>query len=220
MNTKEKMDQLSEFEAQRTLLSLKKNELLDQVKVPIEVLAAQDEANKQRQKLDRDALKIQKEIQSWTVELMSEVIDPEMPPEFMEALSKARAQREDIQSQATQRYEALHKKLTEQKVAIDSNLLANVQDVYNQVAQRKDEISAEFGDKAEAIEDNIAKLTAEIKAEVIELGASVKSDFYHAVYVKGRTTWNTDLLDGMIIAFPALEKARKVGAPSVTLRKI
>ena len=63
-------------------------------------------------------------------------------------------------------------------------------------------------------------LSAQIKEAVIREEKSVKGEHYHAVYVRGRVSWNSDMLDGMIVAFPALEKARKVGAPSVTIRRI
>ena len=46
------LDQLGEWEAQAALLEMDKRRLLDEVKIPDEVLAAQDEANKKRQAID------------------------------------------------------------------------------------------------------------------------------------------------------------------------
>lgn len=219
-STIEKLDQLADFQAQIDYLEMQKRELLDAVKIPDEVLAAQDEANKRRQKLDADALIIQKEIQGVTAQLMSEVVEPELPDEYKAALAAARQQREDIQSQATSRYEQLQKKMAEQKARVDADLQAKTRDVYAHVETRRAEINAEFSGKTDAAQDNIAKLTAEIKADVTREGKTVKGALYQAVYQKGRVTWNTDMLDGMIVAFPELVKARKEGAPSVALRRI
>jgi phage host-nuclease inhibitor protein Gam len=106
------------------------------------------------------------------------------------------------------------------KAKIDADLQAKTADVYTKVYIRRNEIEAEFADKAASVIDNIASLTAEIKAATIQEGKTVKSKFWQAVYVKGRVTWNTDMLDGMCVAFPELLKARKCGEPSVTLRKV
>jgi hypothetical protein len=55
---------------------------------------------------------------------------------------------------------------------------------------------------------------------VIAHGASVKAKFLHAVFTKGRVSWDTKMLDGLALAFPRLNEARKEGDPSVSLRKI
>jgi hypothetical protein len=57
-----------------------------------------------------------------------------------------------------------------------------------------------------------------VKESVIAGGESVKGEFLHAVYVKGRTTWETKLLDGFAAAHPEILQFRKVGEPSVTIR--
>jgi len=214
------LDQLAEWQAQADLLEMDKRRLLDEVKIPAEVLAAQDEANKARQALDSDAFRIQKEIQTVTAQLMGEVKDPEMPPEFVAALAAARAQRDDIQSQATSRYEQLAKVTAEKKAQVDAALTAKTQDVYAQVAQRKLDISAEFDDKSAGLLDNIAKLTTQIKAETVKEGKTVKGKHFMAVYNRGRITWNTDMMEAWINDHPFLNAARKEGKPSISLRKI
>jgi len=80
------------------------------------------------------------------------------------------------------------------------------------------EIEAEFADKSEAVNANIASLEAEVKQAVIEHGASVKSTFLHAVWTKGRVSWDTKSLDGYATAHPELLSFRKEGEPSVGLR--
>lgn len=82
------------------------------------------------------------------------------------------------------------------------------------------EIEIEFSGKGEAVSEKIAELEAEVKELVKSAGASVKGQFLHAVYTKGRVSWDTKTLDGLAIAIPELTQARKEGEPSVSLRKI
>jgi hypothetical protein len=214
MTIEQLLDTLAEYQAQADYLEMKKQELINEVKIPAEVLAAQDQANKRRlwarQKLG-DRLK---------AEQLAEVKDPEIPPEFAAAIEAARKQRADISTKFFEKNEADRQATETAKDAINAELTKSVEDVYKAVAVRKQEISSEFSEKAGAVLDNIAKLKARIVEEVKAAAKSIKGSVFHAVYVKGRVTWNTDMLDGMIVAFPALEKARKVGEPSVTIRKI
>jgi hypothetical protein len=214
------LDQLAEYQAQADLLTLDKQKLIDAVKIPDEVLKAQDEANKARQAVDSLLFATQKEINAQCRAVVADLDEPKLPPEYVEAMAAYRAQVEDANSQASYRSEQEQKRSAEKKAQIDADLQAKVSDVYAQVATRKLEISAEFDDKIDAAKNNVEKLTAHIKAETKAHGKTVKGQFYQAVYVKGRVTWITDMLDGMIVAFPALAKARKEGEPSVTLRKI
>lgn len=82
------------------------------------------------------------------------------------------------------------------------------------------EIEAEFAGKTEAVDANIAALTAAIKAEVLEFGASVKATFLHAVYGKGRVSWDTKAMDGYAVDHPEILFMRKEGSPSVSIRKV
>jgi hypothetical protein len=243
-----KLDALADYQSQIDYLELQKRELLNEIKVPAEILAAQDEANKARQRLDSETMRIQREVEAVTAELLSAIVDPPIPPEFAEALAKARERREEIKRQENDRREQLLRTINISKARIDADLQSKTRDVYAQLAQRKQDIEAEFSGKAEDAKANIDKLTAEIKAEVAKGKESVKGHFWMAVYAKGRTTWKTDLLDDvyftlhkiqklLILLVPEheelvvlgievggvianLEKARKVGDPSVSLRKI
>lgn len=82
------------------------------------------------------------------------------------------------------------------------------------------EVEAEYSGKSEAVTEKIAALESEVKELVKENGASVKGQFIHAVFTKGRVTWDSKQLDGLMIAIPQLAQARKEGEPSVSLRKI
>ena len=63
-------------------------------------------------------------------------------------------------------------------------------------------------------------LKADIEADVIQKGESVKGARFTAVYVKGRVTWDTKMLDGMMSLIPQLADARKQGEPSAQIRKV
>lgn len=82
------------------------------------------------------------------------------------------------------------------------------------------DVNMEFADQLEAVDDNIEKLTSEIKAEVVASGTSVKGTYLHAVYSKGRVSWDTKKLDGLALVVPQLKEARREGDPSVSIRKI
>ena len=82
------------------------------------------------------------------------------------------------------------------------------------------EIEAEFSDKAAAVNDNIAALEAEIKADVLTCGATVKGATMMAVWNKGRVSWDGKKLEGMMAIIPGLAEARKEGEPTVSLRAV
>jgi hypothetical protein len=220
MTIQEQLDLLSDYQSQIDLLNLQKQELLDGVQIPAEVLAAQDEAIKRRLKLDTEFWERQKAAEQLKIEALAAVPDPEMPPEFVAALEAARLRRGEIEAQFNQTANDDLRALREAKAKVDDDLQLQIRDVYNQVEQRKAEISAEFAGKVEAANANIAKLTAAVKAEVIKAGQTVKGKFLQAVYVKGRVTWDTAKLDGLMILLPQLKDARKEGEPSITIRRI
>lgn len=95
-----------------------------------------------------------------------------------------------------------------------------VHDIEEEFAYKINDIEAEFAEKNEGLNANITDLEQAIKYEVIANGASVKGDYLHAVYTKGRTTWDTKSLDGYAVAHPEIEPFRKVGEPSVSIRKV
>ena len=83
------------------------------------------------------------------------------------------------------------------------------------------EIAAEEHTALEAIQDNISQLQEHIKQCVITTaGATVKGKYLMAVWNKGRESWDGKLLSGYAVAHPEILQARKVGEPSVTIRKV
>ena len=66
----------------------------------------------------------------------------------------------------------------------------------------------------------IAELRAEVQSEVLAGGATVKGSVYMAVWNKGRVSWDSKKLDGMMSIIPALKDARKEGEPTVSFRSV
>lgn len=82
------------------------------------------------------------------------------------------------------------------------------------------DIDAEFAPKQDAIAAKISSLEEQAKTAVLAEGETVKGGALQAVYAKGRVTWDGKKLDGMMSLIPQLEDARKVGEPSVSIRKV
>lgn len=90
--------------------------------------------------------------------------------------------------------------------------------ITDEIKKRLEEVEAEYAAKTEGVSANIGKLEAEIKQAVIANGASVKGAFLHAVFTKGRVSWDTKSLEGYAVAHPEVLSLRKVGDPSVSIR--
>ena len=100
---------------------------------------------------------------------------------------------------------------------------ANKQDVIDQILPKSvrdqlDDVEAEF-------EADLANLSAkqkmvedQLRYSVINAGVKkVEGAIYSATLVKGRTTWDTKTLEGMIALVPQIQVARKTGDPSVRI---
>lgn len=70
------------------------------------------------------------------------------------------------------------------------------------------------------IGDETAALTQEIKEAVLKIGNTVPGSFLQAVWNKGRTSWDTKALVGYAVSHPELNGLKKVGNPSVSIRKV
>jgi hypothetical protein len=81
-------------------------------------------------------------------------------------------------------------------------------------------VDAEYAACAQALETTIAQVAACLKQAVLERGASVKGTGLHAIYVKGRVTWDSRYLEIYAASHPEIQPARKEGQPSVSLRKV
>ena len=79
-------------------------------------------------------------------------------------------------------------------------------------------IDAEFDPLTDAVNETIGVLESEVKTAVLSHGASVKGA-YTAVFYKGRVSWDTKALNGYAAAHPEIEQFRKVGNPTVSIRR-
>ena len=92
--------------------------------------------------------------------------------------------------------------------------------ILKQVAPQLEAIDAKFEGRLLELSDRVASIEASVCAAVKLHAQSVKGEQLHAVYSKGRTTWDGKKLDGMMALIPQLKEARKEGEPSVSIREV
>jgi hypothetical protein len=84
---------------------------------------------------------------------------------------------------------------------------------------RLDEIDAEFTQKEEGATEAINALEAQIKADTLAQGETVKGSAFVAVWSKGRVSWDGKGLTTYAEAHPDVLQYRKEGDPSVSIRR-
>jgi len=89
-----------------------------------------------------------------------------------------------------------------------------------EIKQAVEDVNAEFADKETAVRENMADLEAQVKQAVIDDGETAKGGVLQAVFNKGRVSWDSRKLEGLMIAFPKLQEARKQGNPYVAIKKV
>jgi hypothetical protein len=211
------LDQLADFQAHRDLLESDKRALLDDVKIPAEVEMIVKAGTRMMAEVESTFAPMLDAINAETQSKLAEIVIPE---EIKAQLALIDASRRMVNENAQLRRDEIAKKVQARKSELQAEIEAQTREVYASIAARKNEIEAEFAGKSEAVDDNIKRLTDAIKAEVKTLKKSVKADHFHAVYVSGRITWNTDKMEAWRQAYPFLDEARKEGEPSITLRRI
>lgn len=88
-----------------------------------------------------------------------------------------------------------------------------------EILAQVEEIRKKWADTTESMTAEIAELEADIKADVLSCGETVKGARLMAVWNKGRVSWDGKKLDGMRALIPQLDTARKVSDPTVTIRE-
>jgi hypothetical protein len=101
----------------------------------------------------------------------------------------------------------------EKKTAIEK---AFPQEVRNKIV----EIESDFIEKELATNAKIAELEEDIRVAVLNTGSTIRGKTMMAVWSKGRVTWDSKVLEGMMVFVPELKSARKEGQPSVSIKKI
>lgn len=78
--------------------------------------------------------------------------------------------------------------------------------------------TAAFEAEIASTTDAIKSLETEVKAEVLALGQTVKTDHISAIWNKGKTTWDGKLLEGYAVAHHEILAAKKTGQPTVSFK--
>lgn len=69
------------------------------------------------------------------------------------------------------------------------------------------------------LRSDISALEDLVRQNTLLYGQSVRSERMMAVWSGGRVSWDDQALSGYALAHPEIAKLRKVGAPSVSIRK-
>jgi hypothetical protein len=81
-------------------------------------------------------------------------------------------------------------------------------------------ITKEFATLESSVAIEAAELEAQIKDHVTQSGATISGKSLMAVYVSGKTSWNTDKLDGLALKLPEINECKTVGKPFVNIRPV
>ena len=92
--------------------------------------------------------------------------------------------------------------------------------ITSEIRSRMLAIEAEFEPGITETTDRIAQIEVSIREQVIRDGGSTKGTHLHAIFVKGRVTWDGKALDGYSRANPEILPFRKEGSPSVSIRAV
>jgi hypothetical protein len=81
-----------------------------------------------------------------------------------------------------------------------------------------DALEIEMRPYLNAYAEQTTQLEVEARRLVLDLHETVDGSQVQLVYVKGKTTWDGQKLQGMASLIPQLKEAMKVGDPSVSIR--
>ncbi len=87
-----------------------------------------------------------------------------------------------------------------------------------EIREQLAEVDAEFDPKIEELNQSKAILEAQIKAQVLEAGRTIKGSLHSFTFSKPRISWDSKGLDGYAAAHPEILQFRKEGSPSVSIR--
>jgi len=217
MDTKEKLDLLAEFEAQREQIDSNKRALLDDVKIPAEVEEIVKNGMKQMGEVESSFAPTLKAIAEETDIKLALIV---IPDEIKAALAEIDGQRAEVRKRQEEQEFEIAQRIRAIKAEVQAGVEAKTKDIYAAIAQRKAEIEAEFAGKAEAVDENIKKLTDDIKSDVKNLRYTVSGQYRQAVYNKGKKSWIAQRLDAYTETHPDIKECYTVGDPLVTIRKI
>jgi hypothetical protein len=82
------------------------------------------------------------------------------------------------------------------------------------------EIDAKYLGQTSDLQARITDLDKWIREEAMKFGASIKGSRLHAVWMKGRVSWDTRALDGYAAGHPEIAGFRKEGQPTISIRPV
>ena len=106
-----------------------------------------------------------------------------------------------------------------QAIALEKQALIDTI-VTPEIKAKLQEIEEEFKPRFEAMDEIIGKAEKEAKELALQIGESFKGSFLHAVYNKGKVTWNVQGLDGYAIDHPEIRFLREEGKPYIAIKKL
>jgi len=113
--------------------------------------------------------------------------------------------------------------LSEVRAAADVTRIdyeAKREEILKAVKTELDALAAEYEPLLASANERAAALEAEVRRDVVDHGASIKASRLHAVFSRGRITWDNKGLDNFAIAHPEVLRFRKEGEPGVSLRVV
>ena len=214
-----KLDLLAEFHSQKDSIDAKKRALLDDVKVPAEVLQVMNDGNMRIQAYEANQ---RKAIEKTREEIQAKLDAIKIPDEIRLAYEEINHQRELITAFQHAKQNEYQDAIFAKRNEIQAEMQAQTAQVYADLAKRKQDIEIEFAGKIDDVDGNIAKLKAEIEADVLAHGKTVTGKYKQAVWNKGRVgSWNSGKLDGLALIMPAIAECRNQGGePTVTFRDV
>jgi hypothetical protein len=90
--------------------------------------------------------------------------------------------------------------------------------ILEQVRPLLEAVDAEFADRLKVTAEELSRLQTEARDAVLTYGASFRHAGVHAVYSRGRVTWDTGELTRYMETHPEVAEFRRIGEPSVSLR--
>jgi hypothetical protein len=99
-----------------------------------------------------------------------------------------------------------------------SALQAQIEELQKSILPETLAIEEQYVDRLSNADTDLCAAEAAVRNAVLAHGASVKGNTLHAVYTKGRASWDSKGLDGYAVAYPEVLRFRSVGEPSVSIR--
>jgi hypothetical protein len=93
-------------------------------------------------------------------------------------------------------------------------------EVMKMVQRELEALETEYAPLFQTVDEHLAAIEAGIKNDVLRHGASITSGTLHAVYSKGRLSWDSKALTHYAETHPEINEFRKQSEPTVTIRNI